>query len=52
MVLDLHARMNLLVRGYSLESKGEVDILNDINHAHHEQDEIVMILGHPYLALD
>ena len=31
MVSKLHARMNLLVRGYSSKSKGEVDILNDIN---------------------
>ena len=44
--------MNLLVRGYSLESEGEVDILNDINQGHHEKDKIVMILGYPYLALD
>ena len=52
MVLDLHVGMSLLVRGYSSESEGEVDILNYINHGHHEQDEIVMILGYPYLALD
>ena len=52
MVPELHARLNLLVKGYSSESEGEVDILNDINQGHHEQDEIVMILGNPYLALD
>ena len=36
MVLELHAGLNLLVRGYSSESEGEVDILNNINQEHHE----------------
>ena len=52
MVPELHAGLNILVRGYTLESEGEVDIFNDINQEHHEQDEIMMILGNPYLALD
>ena len=52
MVPDLHVRMNLLVRGYTLESKGEVDILNNTRHNFHPGDEIMMILGYPYLALD
>ena len=52
MVPDLHAGMNLLIRGYSSESEGEVDILTDIGDEHQEQDEIVMTFGYPYLALD
>ena len=52
MVPNLHAGMNLLVRGYTLESEGEVDILNDTRQEFHQDDEIMMILGYPYLALD
>ena len=52
MVPNLHAGKNLLVRGYTLESKGEVDILNDTRQEFHQDDEIMMILGYPYLALD
>ena len=51
MVPELHAGLNLLVRGYSLECEGEVDILNDTRLEHYEQDEIMMILGYPYLAM-
>ena len=35
MVPDFHAGMNLLVRGYSSESEGEVDILNDTKQEFH-----------------
>ena len=52
MIPELHAGLNLLVRGYSSESKGEVNIVNDSRHKFHEEDEIMMILGYPYLALD
>ena len=44
--------MNLLVRGYTLDFEGEVDILNDTRQEFHQSNEIMMILGYPYLALD
>ena len=44
--------MNLLVMGYTSKSEGEVDILKDARQEFHPGDEIMMILGYPYLALD
>ena len=52
MILELHAGLGLLVRGYSLESEGKVDVVNDTMQEFCEDDEIMMILGYPYLALD
>ena len=49
---ELHLGLNLLVRGYSSESEGEVDIVNVTMHDFDKGDEIMMVLSYPYLSLE
>ena len=49
---ELHFGLNLLVRDYSSESEGEVDIVNDTIYDFDKGDEIMMVLGYPYLSLE
>ena len=49
---ELHLGLNLLVRGYPSDSEGEVDIVNDTMQEFHEGDEIMMVLGYPYLSFE
>ena len=50
-LLELHLGLNLLVIGYSFALEGEVDIVPDTLHDFNEGDEIMMVLGYPYLPL-
>ena len=51
-LVELHLGLNLLVRGYSSQSEGEVDIVNDTMHDFDKGDEIMMVLDYPYLSLE
>ena len=49
---ELHLGLNLLVKGYSSKSDGEVDIVNNTMYDFEQWDDIMMVLGYPYLSLE